>query len=400
MIRLQNSYIFLPKAKKEDSLPPSKDADGAIHLKFEKKVRNYIEGIFGEPVRKDTENLVFRIIYTYEIEIEGIKHDVVFTLYNITGYSYLDLCVSEKTAKQAVNVLEYLQDRFSNSGIEKQYIMIISYDSVSEYYCNKAYPKLNKLERNLRKLLFNIYTVNFGVDYFQKTIADDLQNKIKGVIQAKGSEEKKQAERLKKFFYSMEFSDIQVLLFAKKWTSVEGEKKAEFLRDNEKLRELSEEELRSAFDRFSPQSDWERLFTDKIDHCDVEKMIEAVRLMRNDIAHCKFFYKEQFLSFDETVSALNRAIVKAIKLTEEKDFEEKQMESFRVAFEGIANSVAEFQKRMTESLVRSVSAIEQSISGSMRQLRDSVLKMDFGGFEGGEDEEEEDLEDDRESTAE
>ena len=69
--------------------------------------------------------------------------------------------------------------------------MIVSYDSVSEYYCNKAYPKLNKLERNLRKLLFNTYTVNFGVDYYQKTVSPDLQKKIKGVIQAKGNEEKK-----------------------------------------------------------------------------------------------------------------------------------------------------------------------------------------------------------------
>ena len=50
-----------------------------------------------------------------------------------------------------------------------------------------------------------------------------LQKKIKGVIQAKGNEEKKQIERLKKFFYSMEFSDIQALLFTKKWTTVEEE---------------------------------------------------------------------------------------------------------------------------------------------------------------------------------
>ncbi len=85
------------------------------------------------------------------------------------------------------------------------------------------------LERNLRKLLFNTYTVNFGVDYYQKTVSPDLQKKIKGVIQAKGNEEKKQIERLKKFFYSMEFSDIQTLLFTKKWTTVEEESKAEFL---------------------------------------------------------------------------------------------------------------------------------------------------------------------------
>ena len=78
-----------------------------------------------------------------------------------------------------------------------------------------------------------------------------MQKKIKGVIQAKGNEEKKQIERLKKFFYSMEFSDIQALLFTKKWTTVEEESKAEFLSKHEKLTELSEEDIRTAFDTFS-----------------------------------------------------------------------------------------------------------------------------------------------------
>ena len=387
MTLLHNSYIFLRKDKKEDISAQPKDADGAVHYKAGKSVFSYIKSIFGEPVRKDTENMVLKIIYTYEIEFEGIKHDVEFTLYNVTGYTYLDLCVSAKTTKQAVNVLEYIQEKISSSDIEKQYIMIISYDAISEYYCNKAYPKLNKLERNLRKLLFNTYTVNFGVDYYQKTISPDLQNKINGVIKAKGNEEKKQIERLKKFFYSMEFSDIQALLFTKKWTRMEEESKSEFLLKNEKLSELSEEELRKAFDRFSPQSDWERLFADKIDHCEIEKLIEIVRSMRNDIAHCKFFYKEQYLTFNETVGILNRSIIKAIKLTEEKDFAEKQVESFRVALADIANSITEFEKRMKETILNTVNNVVQSFATSMDQWRKSFLNIDFSELEMENDEE-------------
>ena len=232
--------------------------------------------------------------------------------------------------------------------------MIVSYDSVAEYYCNKAYPKLNKLERNLRQLLFNTYTVNFGVDYYEKTVSPDLQKKIKGVIQAKGNEEKKQIERLKKFFYSMEFSDIQALLFTKKWTNIEEENKAEFLSKHEKLTELSEEDLRVAFDTFSPKSDWERLFANKVDDNKIEKMIETVRETRNDIAHCKFFYKEQFNTFNEVVTNLNRLILKAIQLTEEKDFVHKQAESFRIALSGIAETLAQFQKRMSETIYDSL----------------------------------------------
>lgn len=330
---------------------------------------SHIRSILGEPISKDTENIVLKIIYTYEIEIENIQYDVIFTIHNISRYSYLDIHVTGKTTKQVINALEYIQDKILGSDIEKRYIMIVSYDSISEYYCNKAYPKLNKLERNLRKLLFNTYTVNFGVDYYQKTISSDLQNKIKGVIQAKGNEEKKQIERLKKFFYSMEFSDIQTLLFTKKWTKVEEESKAEFLSKHKQLTELSEEDLRSAFNKFSPQSDWERLFADKIDNYEIEKMIETVRSTRNDIAHCKFFYKDQYLSFNESVIALNRLIINAIKLTEEKDFVQKQAESFRIALASVADTLAQFQKQIKETIYDSIAVPLQTFSLAMDEWK-------------------------------
>lgn len=389
MIILHNNYIFLPKVKKEDSSKSAyKDDDNTIHLKIEKNVLSYIKSIFGEPISKDTENIVFKIIYTYDMEIESIRYDVVFTIHNITSYCYLDICVSGKTTNQVVIALEYIHNKIVSSEIEKRYIMIVSYDSISEYYCNKAYPKLNKLERNLRKLLFNTYTVNFGVNYYQTTVSPDLQNKIKGVIQAKGNEEKKQIERLKNFFYSMEFSDIQALLFAKRWTKIEEDTKAEFLSKNEKLNELSEEELRIAFDKFSPQSDWERLFADKIDDIEIEKMIEIVRATRNDIAHCKFFYNDQYLYFNETVNILNRSIIKAIKLTEEKDFVEKQAESFRIALSGIADTLAQFQKQMKETINKSLTVALQSFSATMEEWRKSlntsvlntISSVDFGKY--------------------
>lgn len=369
IIVLHNNYIFLPKAKKEESFTSSKDTDGTIHLKMEKNVLSYIRSIFGKPISKDAENIMFKIIYTYEIEIKNIKYDVIFTIHNITHYSYLDICVSGKTTNQVINALEYIQDKIVGSDIEKRYIMTVSYDSISEYYCNKAYPKLNKLERNLRKLLFNTYTINFGVDYYQKTISPDLQNKIKGVIQAKGNEEKKQIERLKKFFYSMEFSDIQALLFTKKWTGIEEENKAEFLSKHEKLTELSEEELRTAFEKFSPQSDWERLFADKINNCEIEKMIEMVRSTRNDIAHCKFFYKEQYTAFNEAVILLNHLIIKAIKLTEEKDFVQKQAEPFRIALASIADTLAQFQKRINETIYDSITIPLKTFSLAMSEWK-------------------------------
>lgn len=122
---------------------------------------------------------------------------------------------------------------------------------------------------------------------------------------------------------------------------------------------------------FSPKSDWERLFADKIDNSEIEKMIETVRSTRNDIAHCKFFYKEQYIVFNEVVTNLNRLILKAIKLTEEKDFVNKQAESFRIALAGVADTLAQFQKRIKETIYDSITIPLQTFSMAMNEWKKS-----------------------------
>ena len=380
MITLHNNYIFLPKLKKESKTVPSQSNDGnVIHIDSLKSVNGYVKKVFGEPNDKDYKRRPFKMSYTYNIECSGISYNVIFTILTVNRYTYLDICLDAKTHKQAALVMEYIQDKLSDAGIEDNYIEIISYDSISEYYCNKAYPKLNRVERNLRKLLLNTYTVNFGTEYYETTIDLGLQKKIKSVIQASGNENKKRNERLKKFFYSMEFSDIQALLFSKNWTKIEEDSRNEFLLKNEKLTELSEENLRAAFEKFSPKNDWERLFANKANSVDIQKLIEIVRENRNDIAHCKFFYKEQYQSFNQAANELNRTIEEAIRITEEEDFMEKNAENLRIALASVADKFTQFQKQIRESMgtvFESLSKLKFSIPSIDKTFLDS-LKMNL-----------------------
>lgn len=93
--------------------------------------------------------------------------------------------------------------------------------------------------------------------------------------------------------------------------------------------------------------------------------------MRNDIAHCKFFYKEQYNSFNKTVTELNHLIIKAIQLTEEKDFARKQAESFRIALSDIADRLAQFRKQIKESIYDSVTTSLQTFSLAMNEWKKS-----------------------------
>lgn len=370
---IHNNYIFLPKQKKK--VPEQHHDDNVIRIEMPKTVLLYLIDIFGKPTEINTHIKLFKESYIYEIETKDTTYSATFTIIKVSKYTYLDVSLSMETIERAIQSLEDIHNKISASKIEDDFIMILSYDSISEYYCNEAYPKLNELERNLRRLLLNTYTINFGTEYYETTIDEELQEKIKSTIRAKGNQEKKKIEQLKKFFYSMEFGDIQTLLFTKNWTTFEENQKEKFLSKDQKLTELPEEELRTAFEKFSPKSDWERFFSNKATDVDIEQLIQAVRKHRNDIAHCKFFYKEQYESFCEATEKLNNSIIEAINITEEKDFLKKKTEFYRTAMTSISERFAQLNTIVLESmkpLCENIDYFSSTLKNSFKTMTDSL----------------------------
>ena len=322
---------------------------------------------------------------------------VEFIITEVVDTKYLDVVVQGNTKAQIVKCLEDIQYTLLTSGVRERYIDIVSYDAVSEYYCNKIYPKLNILERNLRKLLFNIYIVNFGRDYYKATVGEELQGKIKGVINtdsSKGEKDKIKAEyktstkkeaeeieRLQRFFYSFEYNDIQKLLFTPSWTSADEAEKTSFLEKHPDLSELSNEELREAFSKYVPRSDWERFFSNKINISNIKDLIEQIRLYRNSVAHFKFFYKAEYDECNKLVNCLNSAIVKAIKITEDKDFLQKNAETLSEALKDVLAGFASFTKSIAEMAQKTISTvIVPALTAVSKAIKESTWIKPLGNF--------------------
>lgn len=383
-MKIQNSYIFLSNPDKKAKKKENSTADGKIVFEIGKNVYSYILTSFPNLSKEEKCSNFFRRVYSGFIQTETNCCQVNFILNEVVDITYLDIIVEGKTKAQIIKCAELVQERLLSSGIRDNYIDIVSYDSISEYYCNKILPKLNTLERNLRKLLFNIYIVNFGREYYQATISQDLQDKIKGRIKAKGNEEKKEIERLQKFFYSFEFNDIQKLLFTPSWTGIDEQEKCSFLDQHLDLSQLSDEELRDALSRFTPKSDWDRFFSSKIDFPDIEDAIEKIRLYRNAIAHFKFFYQEDYLESNRLIKRLNTSVLKAIKLTEDKDFVEKNAEHFRNAMYEVSRTFEEFRKNisrvMNETITPALQTFKTVVPPVMNRIKDTYRAFDFSGF--------------------
>lgn len=346
-MRFHSSYIFLPNPYCEKPAQ-YEDEKGVIYVNLDRSLSSYLKKVFPDIKVKRNDDLFFE--YTYSL-IVGNLIEVTIITKNVGDSYYANVIAEGKTKATTIEALDYVHTVLYDNDIKKEYISIPSYDAVSEHYCNKLYPKLNKLERNLRKLMFNIYVLEFGKDYFKTTTTKEIQNEAKKKIKAKGNDNNKEIQRIPLYLYSLEYSDIQKLLFDPRWTKVDNDNKNAFLDNHEDLSKLSDEELRAVINDISPKSDWERFFAEKFQGVDVEKDIETVRSIRNIVAHCKLLKKTEYETCNEIINKLNRALVNAITITEEKDFANKNAENLQRALSGFSSRIHEMMERLRETFL-------------------------------------------------
>lgn len=87
---------------------------------------------------------------TFDIEVDGKTCRVK---YKFSSKSKGNLCyltlIAEGTLFQCAKVLNEANKKLIKGGHRKEYNIILTFDGVSNYYCNKIYPKFNLFERNI-----------------------------------------------------------------------------------------------------------------------------------------------------------------------------------------------------------------------------------------------------------
>jgi hypothetical protein len=362
-MRLQNSYIFLVNPKKQDIKQQSLSGNKRA-FEFKQSVYSYVSKCFPGTTEYEIDGWDYQHKMVWRSDDHPDTCTVVFRFYSVIETTYLDVAAEGGSEEDVIKCLEYVHETLQSSGVCSDYVMILSYDTVSEYYCNKLYPKLNELERNLRKLLFNIYTVNFGRDYYKTTISGDIQTKAKENIRARGNADRKEVTVLQEFFYSLELGDVQQLLFTPRWTELDEQTKQAFLNEHSDLSMLSDADLRSEFADIAPKSDWDSFFSDKVSNVDFKGIIDTIRGYRNKVAHCKHVTQEEYQDCVGMIKQLNEAIFEAIKATEDKDFESKN----RVYLQNVVNQLADAIQNLSQMRTSMASSMIQSVVSSMKDV--------------------------------
>lgn len=367
----KNSYIFL-KRKKE----VKKDKkDNAIVISLSSSFKELLKETF-KNISFDEKN-DFDIINsgTFKIKNNNENVDVWFKYHNVWSNYYLDVIVKSRKKQDAINILEGVNASLMDKEniFDSSFVSIVSYDYISEYYCNKLFPYLNEFERKLRKILFSIYTLNFNLEYYSATTSEEFQKGLKQKSNiSKDDNIPKQDCYIKLGFYSLDYSDIDKLLFTKSTTLKEEQKLEKFLSKNQDLTKLSDSEIREAFKLCSNKTDWERFFGDKNFDDNFQQILNDIRNFRNNIAHCKFISKEQYENCIDILKKTTKSLDIAIKITEEKDFINKNFELQHESFDRLAKTMRETVLNIYNPLMENIDAITQPMRNLSEKLNEIV----------------------------
>lgn len=338
-------------------------------------------------IKKSFDNVKVNKINSEDEEILRSNWDGTFLVndaeitFSIKEYSKHKLSyLSVYTKVNSISNIESIDEKI-NKLMKNDYIVITSYDCISEFYCNKIYKKLNNFERKLKELIFDIYTFSYGMNYYDRNFSDELKQKVKQMRDKSISIDEKNIEQLKQSLYELDYNDIMKLLFTPKWLSDDEKDKFNLIEkiDNDNV---SLEELKEYIENIRPKSDWDRLFLPQIGEIsNIEESIDDLRKLRNRVAHCKFFRKEHYEECLELLKILNKHINKALKIVMNIDFQKlnaqyasdelhKALGTLQESLLAMSKSISNM---MLESFKQMTSNITSPITDMLKRFKENIV---------------------------
>lgn len=265
-----------------------------------------------------------------------------------------------KKERQAIN-LEYFNTKFKGIiDTEKNYHFIIAYDGVSEYYCNKAYPKYQRFERQLRHLIFKVVTKAYGNLWASITMNAELRNRLKKDIPPQGRTAKADL-LIERALYEMSLGQLIDYLFYANSTDFHQELDNNY--PSAKLQTLSKEDILDLIEKARKPSVWNTFLAKEITVDQPITKLNYLKENRNKIAHCKFFYKADYR---QTVSYLDAFTPEIEKAIENNAIIETI--SLKNVFLGFSN----YGAIISESIAKSFKPLINALGSVFIELQDSL----------------------------
>lgn len=210
------------------------------------------------------------------------------------------------TLAHCAKVLDVVHSKLLEGHHRRNYNIVTSFDGVSQYYCNKLYPKLSLFERKIREIVYNIMIKSFGASWYNLTLSDSLKDELKR--QTGGMNE---SELIEKALYEMTIYQLEEYLFSP-YSEVDVVSLLDTDLSPASLENKNREEIVELLNKCQPKSLWDRFFEGNIKIKDLRFTLKVVRCYRNRVAHNKYLYSNDYVKcngiLNKTILQLNSAI--------------------------------------------------------------------------------------------
>jgi hypothetical protein len=193
---------------------------------------------------------------------------------------------------------------------KEQFNIILAYDGVSKYYCDRAYPDLNEFERNVRNLVFRIVTKAFGAKWLDKTTSEEMKNSLKASIQTR-PKALRDERLIETALYEMDIKELENYLFVPR-RDISCEQVVDVALSPENLKQMTKEQIEAKLNTARPRSLWERQFSKKVSIEGLQEALQQIRILRNQVAHAKPFSFADFKKCRSALQEINPQIEQAI----------------------------------------------------------------------------------------
>lgn len=194
---------------------------------------------------------------------------------------------------------------------DKNYHLIIADDELSEYYCNRAFPKFQKFERQLRHLIFKIVTKAYGNLWAKETLPEEMRKHLREDVKLQNGIKRDDA-LIEAALHEMTMGQlIQYLFYAPSEFSL-----PDYLDDHVspiQLKRKSKEELIDLIEHSRKKSLWNLFLADDFSIDEPQLKLKMLRENRNNVAHCKQFYSADYMKSVEYIDLFLPKIDAAIK---------------------------------------------------------------------------------------
>lgn len=331
---------------------PKKNSD--INLGMKRQIRQLFEKLLNDV---NDSSFLINIDDNVEIQykISSKEKNMVFLKLSCDG-----------TSVKAAKYLDFATNRLIQGEHRKTWNIVISYDEVSQLYCCKLMPLFGIFERRIRELVYITIIKIFGVDWYDNSFSQSLQDSLKG----KGNKTKMVESALNELTYE-QLKEYLFTSFCRRNISEVIEQ--EFSETN--IEKLTREEMINIVNQCRSESLWNRFFSEYKQFKNFKEKIDELQLHRNTVMHNKRMTRDEYEKVRKSLKGVNKLLVEAINVLEEDIYTETRLEDVVSAFGNMLVKVlGESVPRWIEKMKPALSTLGELV------IKSAVPKIDVSSI--------------------